>query len=251
MSRYTQSAKGDCSEPLWLVIVERFDALAAYQRDFNDQSALIQWMQNCVFLYFIDKHHDQIPSEVNASTFNWKLNDIAKRLEALGFLSIFYSNEGYAITHQGRTFIGTLIAETESYIRRFDLFSDILPNYGEHPTIFGSGRGIDLRVQIFISEGIDPYRAVFLLHLYDGTLDTYKDSWWTQIDKINFFNTLLQPVVDRSSVNNNDLQRLVEDGSKHISMFTKRYKIESIGTQVADDLGGAIISKKTGSNLHL
>jgi hypothetical protein len=30
-----------------------------------------------------------------------------------------------------------------------------------------------LRVQIFIAEGLDPVRTVFLLRLYDGTLDEF------------------------------------------------------------------------------
>ena len=59
-----------------------------------------------------------------------------------------------------------MVVEAESYIDRFDLFSDTLLEPDEEVE-FGTGVGEDLRVQVYGSEGVDPVRAVFLLLLYD------------------------------------------------------------------------------------
>ena len=77
------------------------------------------------------------------------------------------------ITPAGRRFIGALLSETEACIDRFDVFKDVLWDSDTGSAEFDTGYGEDLRVQIFIAEGLDPARTVFLLRLYDGTLDEF------------------------------------------------------------------------------
>ena len=84
------------------------------------------------------------------------------------------------------------------------------------PTVFDSGRGLDLRVQIFQDQGIDPFRAVFLLRMYDGTLDGYKDSWRADIHEPAFFNQLLEPTLDHNRVDNDDLDWVIDQGLEHV-----------------------------------
>ena len=83
----------------------------------------------------------------------------------------------------GREMIRALLAETESLIDSFDLFKDARWNEDTQEAEFDSGRGADLRVEAIIAEGLDPVRAVFLLRLYDGTLDPYADQWQRLVDR--------------------------------------------------------------------
>lgn len=199
-----------------LVLEQHLDALTAYQRADGNRDDFIQWMQGCVLIYFMDKHHHLLPTEPEEHTHDWRLLPIADELESLSFIAPSSTEDTYEITSKGRGFLGNLIAETESYIRRFDVFSDIRPGRGLQPTVFGGGAGLDLRVQIFEAQGIDQYRAVFLLRMYDGTLDGYKESWRTDIHEPKFFNKLLEPVLDHNRVDDEDLDWVLDQGLDHI-----------------------------------
>ena len=215
VSRHLTSANGH-ENTFQLILEQRLDALSAYQRSNGNRDDFVQWMQGCMLIYFLDKHHYPLPAEPEENTDDWRLLPIADELESLSFIAQSRTDGRFEITSKGRGFIGNLITETESYIRRFDLFSDILPGRGLQPTVFGSGRGLDLRVQIFDAQGIDPYRAVFLLRMYDGTLDGYKDSWRADIHEPEFFNRLLEPVLDHNRVDDEDVDWLIDQGMDHI-----------------------------------
>jgi hypothetical protein len=206
----------DRTSTVKLVLVQQLDALTAYQRDGGDRDDFVQWMQGSTLIYFMDKHHYPLPTEPEKETPDWQLLTIADELETLSFIAPSRTEDTFEITRKGRGFIGNLIAETESYIRRFDVFSDILPGRGLRPTVFGNGRGLDLRVQIFENQGIDPFRAVFLLRMYDGTLDRNPDSWRTDIHEPEFFNRLLDPVLDHNRVEDDDLDWVIDQGLEHI-----------------------------------
>jgi len=99
----------------------------------------------------------------------------------------------YAITPEGRKFIAGLLAETESCIDQYDHFQDALIDLDQDTVEFGSGRGIDLRAQAFLSDGLDPIRAVFLLRLYDGTLDSRRRDGREALESDAFFEAVLEP----------------------------------------------------------
>lgn len=228
VARYLRSTEGRV-ETLELVLDQRLDALDAYQQNGGSPEDLVQWMQGCVLIYFMDKHRYRLPTQPEENTEDWLLLPIADELEELAFIATPATGGPYEITRKGRGFIGNLIAETESYIRRFDAFSDVLPGRGFQPTTFGSGRGIDLRVQIFEVEGIDPYRAVFLLRMYDGTLDGYADCWREKIRSAEFLNLLLEPVVDHQRVGDVDIDRIIDHGLDHIEKVAESHKSRSRG----------------------
>ena len=102
----------------------------------------------------------------------------------------------YVITREGRQLLGDMIVETESYIDRYDVFKDVAYDSDGQAVEFGTGRGDDLRVQVYDSEGLDPIRTVFLLRMYDGTLDAYAEVWRERIHEDGFFTEILLPVLD-------------------------------------------------------
>ena len=185
--------------------------LDAYARDGGSRKDLLAWMRGCVLIYFLDKHHYELTVEP-AGQPDSCIPAVAGDHQAQGLLAPSPTEEFYEITPAGRAYIGHLMRETESYIRRFDVFTDVIPGNGLRPTEFGTGRGMDLRVQVFVAEGIDAYRAVFLLRMYDGTLDSYEASWRRRIEDEGFFDMLLEPAVDFSLVAEDELDLVIEAG---------------------------------------
>ena len=87
-----------------------------------------------------------------------------------------------------------MIAEAESYVGTYDIFSDVLPGSSAGPHRFGTGRGIDLRVPVYEAEGIDPLRAVFLLRVYDSSLEEAAgDDWKRAATDPGFYRDILVP----------------------------------------------------------
>jgi hypothetical protein len=110
--------------------------------------------------------------------------------------------------------IGELITEAESYIDRYDMFRDVV--YDADPIEFGTGFGEDLRVQVYMREDLDPVRLVFLLQLYDCTLDAYAKTWREEIHREDFFDEILRPVLDRQHLDDELLDSVIESGYAYL-----------------------------------
>jgi len=105
------------------------------------------------------------------------------------------------------------LAETESCIDQYDHFQDALIDLDQDTVEFGSGRGIDLRAQAFLSDGLDPIRTVFLLRLYDGTLDSRRRDWREALESDAFFEAVLEPAVNREGVSFEAMELALEGGA--------------------------------------
>ena len=185
---------------------------------------LLGWLRSCTLLYFLDKHEYRLlpPVEgdypVEEDTLNLIVEELCLR-QFLGHSGDFGSGATNSdelgpleITPTGRRFIGALLSETEACIDRFDVFKDVLWDPDTDSAEFDTGYGDDLRVQVFIAEGLDPVRTVFLLRLYDGTLDEFKLTWPELIGDPDFFDQILEPVVNRCQAPEELLQAIIEDG---------------------------------------
>jgi hypothetical protein len=201
-----------------LIVEHRFLPLDAYGRNGGNRTELLAWMRGCVLVYFLDKHHSRLTVE-SAGQPDSHILMAAGILHAQGLITPSPTEEIYEITPAGRTYIGHLMRETESYIREFDVFSDAIPGNRVRPGEFGTGRGMDLRVPVFLAEGIDAHRAVFLLRMYDGTLDSFEASWRSRIEDEDFFDLLLEPALDFGRVTEEELDRVIEAGYEHNRRF--------------------------------
>jgi hypothetical protein len=196
-----------------LMFEHRFLPLDAYARDGGSRQELLAWMRGCVLIYFLDKHHGRVTVEPLGES-DSHVQTAAGDLQAQGLLSASATEEIFEITPAGRAYIGNLMSETESYIRNFDVFGDVIPGNGLRPTEFGTGRGMDLRVQAYFAEGVDAHRAVFLLRMYDGTLDSFESTWRSRMEDEDFFQTLLEPALDFSQVAEEVLDLVFEAGGE-------------------------------------
>ena len=198
---------------LHLVIEQEYRALdyAVRQGYWETHEELLEWLQALTLLYFLDKHEVEIPAGATADgDEGW--STIARVLcrENLALPSV--ETGMVTVTESGRQFIGSLLAETESYIDRFDLFKDVAYDLHSGSVEFDTGNGEDLRVQVFEAEGLDPVRAVFLLRLYDGTFDKFASNWQQLIPNTAFFEEILEPAVNHDRVEDAAIGRVIESG---------------------------------------
>ncbi len=192
-----------------IILKQTFDPLQWYSSQNNDFDQLIEWLKISTLVYVIDKNLDQTRPDWHESITSLldeiRPNDLAIKTE-----------EGkLEITSTGRELLRSMIEETESYIERYDIFKDVLYDREMFSARFGTGHGDDLRVQVFESEGFNSIRTVFMLMLYDGTLElALNNSMDFSLSNV-FFNNLLIPVLDRVIVEDPDLNWIIEAGFEH------------------------------------
>ena len=194
-----------------LVIEQSYDVLDHLADRDAETEDLVPWLKGLTLLYFMDKHGFRLGPDTSDEV-DQSLLPIAGELAEQDLVSAADEAGTFAITIEGRRFLGQIIEETESYIDQYDVFSDVSYDMEAGSVEFGTGRGDDLRVQVYESEGIDPVRAVFLLCLYDSTLDTYVDSWRERIHSNEFYDEVLRPVLDHGRVVDELVDWIIESG---------------------------------------
>ena len=223
---------------LELTIIPQYRALdyAVAQGYTPGRAELLAWLRECTILYFLDKHEYPLPARSDALDTPAAINATVESLRRQGLLDPDAATGLYAITPAGRRFIGALLAETESCIDRFDHFKDVLWDDDLDAAAFDTGRGLDLRVEMFVAEGLNPARTVFLLRLYDGTLDSYATDWPQLLGDDDFFNGILEPLVNRDLAPAELLTAILEDGYAYsqdqAATERERRRQESIARQV-------------------
>ena len=207
---------GDGGSPLpWLGlwIEKQYHALdyATQMGLWETREELLEWLQSLTILYFLDKHEVEITEPLSGDS-GPGLKVAVAALRSKGLIACPAGARVFGITRKGRRFIGRLLAETESYIDRYDHFTDTEFDLDLDSVEFETGRGVDLRVPVFLAEGLDPIRAVFLLRLYDGSLDDSLANWESLIDDEAFFEGILEPAVNRCHVDETAIGQIVESG---------------------------------------
>lgn len=222
-----------------LLLTPVYDALEyAEEQGFNaGEPDLLEWLQSCAAIYFLDRHEVPFPAPESLDD-GHGLKQVTERVLNLGMAGHSEDGDGSVITAEGRRFIGRLLAETEAYIDRYDIFKDVVWDNEIGQALFGTGHGDDLRVETFIAEAVDPVRAVFLLRLYDGTLDEYREDWENLVVSRDFFNRVLEPVVDRSVTPADLLDEIVDQG---LSLLEDARQLEAereSNARIARRIGG-------------
>ena len=151
-----------------------------------------EWLQAMALLYLADRGLTELP-DPGALPENDPERALLDALRRRG--ALHWSGGDAGVGTPGREVIAANLAETERLIDDFDVYSDARWNRTRERAEFGSGRGADLRVPVMIEHGVDPLRSVFLLRLYDGSLDDACD--WREAVSLPTLEALLLPVVDR------------------------------------------------------
>ena len=222
----------------------------AIQHDlWASRDELLGWMRSLVALYFLDKHEATLAAPPPLSS-GPALVQALRDLEAHGIIATQSPDDGdgsevaepgegvYAVTREGRRLIAGLLTETESYIDQFDHYQDALFDPDADLVEFATGRGVDLRVEVFMAEGLDPVRTVFLLRLYDGTLDARVRDWVDALESEELFEGLLEPVVNRNSVSAEVLATIIDHGYAWLGEQRERARREEEDRDLLRRAGG-------------
>ena len=181
---------------------------AVHQGHADDSGAVLRWLEETAVLFFLWRGS---AAERLCEAGEDTLTDTLHRLEHQGYVSTLGGKA--EVSPEGDQHMGQLIAEAESYVDRYDLFSDVLPGAAPGPHRFGTGRGIDLRVHVYEAEGVDPLRAVFLLRIYDSSLEEAAgESWMRAATDPDFFRDILAPVTDSEDIDPHVLDAVIDDG---------------------------------------
>ena len=205
----------DQAAVLDLVMEPKYEVLAHFAESGGEVEALLAWLRGLVLVYFIDKHGFRLSASPDDEA-DRGLTPIAEELAGRGLIAPAPQTLLYEITGEGRRLLGEVISETEEYIDRYGVFDDVLYDMDAGSVEFGTGRGEDLRPQVFWTEGVDPIRAVFLLRLYDSTLDEYAADWRELVQSAAFFDELLRPVLDHHSIDEEVLAWIIDAGLSHL-----------------------------------
>ena len=121
------------------------------------------------------------------------LRPVTEEAEAKGLLRFDLSKNTFVVTPAGENAYQSLIAEAQELIGRYDVFSDVDFGKSQPEIRFGSGLGRDLRVPVWELNGINPFRARFVLGLNDGEWDALPD-WPRRIVNPRWFDEIFAPI---------------------------------------------------------
>lgn len=200
-----------------LVVEQAYSAMdyAVRKGYAESRRQLLEWLRSHTMLYFMTNHGHLTDAEP-ASEDDTRLLPIANALCRRGFLTPVRNKEAFALTRQGTQVMAGMMSEAASYVERFDVFKDVLYRSESQSVEFDTGRGDDLRAQVYEAEGLDPVRVVFLLRLYDSTLDDFASEWREAIHDEGFFDEMLTPVVDHATVGDSLLDWIIESGLAYV-----------------------------------
>ena len=224
---------------LSLRLEQRYSALeyAVRHELWGSREELLDWMRSLMVLYFLDKHEAAPP--VDSGRAYPSLHRAVEDLRSRGVISIAEGEDAgtrhpgddgamaYTITAEGRQFISGLLEETESYIDQYDHYQDTLADPDREAVDFETGRGADLRVEVYIAEELDPVRTVFLLRLYDGTLDSRLRDWMEVMESEEFFDGVLEPVVNRDGADAATRELVLDEGHAWLEERRERERREA------------------------
>ena len=211
-----------------LVIEQRFTPLdyAVRTGHWAGRRELLDWLQeSTVLLYATLTGQLRVAAGV-------PLAESAQRLADDGLLEVSPDTEGYFLSEDGEQALAGMMAEAESHAERYDVFADVLHEEESDRPTFGTGRGGDLRVAVAEAEGLDAVRTVYLLRMYDFSLEESLDEWLESGGSEEFFGWLLEPAVDRWSVDEAELEVIIEAGLAHAEE-REEARLASVAQRVA------------------
>lgn len=127
-----------------------------------------------------------------------ELADSIAYAESQNLIEIDVKKAVYSLSAQGHRIHKGYIAEALDLIKRFDIYSDVDVD-ASGVARFDTGLGKDLRIPAFELEGIDPFRARFLLGLNDGEWDQLSN-WFELYQDPNWYARIFKPVEQAPSV---------------------------------------------------
>ena len=196
-----------------LVIDQKLDVMDYLSNEgyIKNKQTTIEFMQANILMYFLDKLKYRIPV-APIDDIDKNLSPIARKLQSANLIEPSDLEPVFEISEEGKLAIGKTIGETESYIDQYDIFKDVLFDANTGSLEFGTGRGKDLRVQVYDAEDLDSVRVVFLLQLYDSTIDNLSHDWRESILSEELFGEILSPIMNAEYADDDIFQMILGAG---------------------------------------
>lgn len=143
-------------------------------------------------------HQIAVGSSIDVTKDNPELEELIAWSEKEQYIEIDVKTASYKLTERGKRVHDSYIEEAQNLIKKFDIYGDVdVDRTGT--AHFDTGAGRDLRVAAFEMEGVDPFRARFLLGLNDGEWDKMPN-WHQLINEISFYNEVFAPIERATSI---------------------------------------------------
>jgi hypothetical protein len=153
-------------------------------------------MKDLAYLMFL--HQIATGAQIDVTKEFVELLDLIARAEREGLIEIDVKKAAYKLTEKGKRTHQSYLEEAQDLIKRYDIFADTdVDSSGD--ARFDTGLGRDLRIAIYEMEGINPYRARFLLGLNDGEWDGM-ENWMDVLDDEKWYRQVFQPIDTAPSV---------------------------------------------------
>jgi hypothetical protein len=136
-----------------------------------------------------------------------ELTEVIAWAESNELIEIDVQKVAYKLTAKGRRMHDSYIEEAQDLIKRFDIYGNVdSDNSGIY---FDTGLGRDLRVPAFEMEGVDPFRARFLLGINDGEWD--KLSNWPEVfNQESWYGQIFAPIEQAPSLEEVGREKMAE-----------------------------------------
>ncbi|CAN5232917.1 hypothetical protein BH10CYA1_BH10CYA1_08250 [soil metagenome] len=142
-----------------------------------------------------------------------ELDETLKQAERDGLVEVDVKQASYRSTPKGKAKHDSIMTEAQNLIKRYDIYCDVdIDSSGT--ARFDTGLGRDLRVPVYELEGVDPFRARFLLGLNDGEWDKMED-WTDVVEDSKWYASIMEPIERAPSVDEigrSKVQSIIEQG---------------------------------------
>jgi len=142
-----------------------------------------------------------------------ELEETLKQAEREGLVEVDVKQASYRSTPKGKAKHDAIMNEAQNLIKRYDIYCDVDVD-SSGTARFDTGLGRDLRVPVYEFEGVDPFRARFLLGLNDGEWDKMED-WTDVVEDPKWYASIMEPIERAPSVDEigrSKIQSIVEQG---------------------------------------
>lgn len=142
-----------------------------------------------------------------------ELDETLKQAERDGLVEVDVKQASYRSTPKGKAKHDEIRSEAQNLIKRYDIYCDVDVD-SSGTARFDTGLGRDLRVPVYEFEGVDPFRARFLLGLNDGEWDKMED-WTDVVEDPKWYASIMEPIERAPSVDEigrSKIQSIVEQG---------------------------------------
>jgi len=169
-------------------------------------------------------HQIKVGAHVDVTKDLPELNDSISWAEREGLIEIDVKSAAYKLTERGKRTHASYIEEAQNLIRRYDIFGDVDVD-ASGKAHFDTGLGRDLRVPVYEMEGIDPFRARFILGLNDGEWDRL-DNWTDVIEDKKWYDEIFRPIETAPSIEDigeDTLKQIIHQGKALLREGSQSY----------------------------